>query len=622
MFYWLRSLPLFFLLLLIAACSTLNPATHEGSLIVATTAEERKAAAERVTQLFDDYYQLRLEHSPTLRSRLGYRGQFEWDDVSEEAQAQRITEFQQLRNLLLGINEQALTFEQRTQYSILLSHIEHDLLLAKFDQHAYGISQLHGWHISVIDTLINHHPVRDIQDVHDYIARLRAIPTLFTQWQTHLVNAQQAGFTPPAFVFPAALSSIDAILTGEPFDGSDASPLWDDIQSKIHQLNLYSNSANLLLNQARRALQQQVKPAYQQLRSTLVTLSENAPSEQRMSDLENGHEYYSLLLNGYTSTAWDANTIHEIGLTEVHRIQREIRQLMPRLGYPGNSNTDALNELFAWQEAQADRFPETHDGELAFLGYQRLLVGNMAERLPYFFTTLPQTPIAVKAVEPYRRDSSPIAFYQRPSLDGNRPGMYYVNPKRMNDLPRYRLAALAYHEAVPGHHLQIAMAQENTALPEFRHLLYYPAFAEGWALYAEHLAIAMGGYDSDESLYGKLVLELWRATRLVIDTGLHSKSWRTEDAIAYRTQNTPFSVEDSQAAIQRYLVLPGQATSYKIGELRIQAIRNQVKAKLGRQYDDAKFHSTLLQQGAMPLDTLQSVMLHWADQQRQQYPSQ
>lgn len=618
MFYWLRGLPLFFLLL-ITACSTMSTTKKNTDVMIPVTSEERKIAAEHVTQLFDDYYQLRLEHSPILRSRLGYRGQFEWDDVSEEARAERITELQQLRNQLLSINEHALSFELRTQYTILLSSIEHDLLLAKFDQHAYSISQLYGWHITVIDTLLNHHPVNTIQDIHDYIARLRSIPVLFEQWQSNLISAHQAGFTPPAFVFPAVLSSIDAIITGEPFDDTDASPLWDDIQSKIHRLNLYSNSTNLLLNQARRALQQQVKPAYQQLRRTLETLNESAPVEQRMSDLDNGDEYYSLLLNGYTSTSWDANTIHEIGLTEVLRIQHEIRQLMPRLGYPGNSNTDALNELFAWQEAQADRFPETHEGELAFIGYQRLLVSNMAERLPYFFTALPQTPIAVKAVEPYRRDNSPIAFYQRPSLDGNRPGMYYVNPKRMNDLPRYRLPALAYHEAVPGHHLQIAMAQENTELPEFRHLLYYPAFTEGWALYAEHLAIAMGGYDSDESLYGKLVFELWRATRLVIDTGLHSKSWSVEDAIAYRTQNTPFSVEDSQAAIQRYLVLPGQATSYKVGELRIQAIRNQVKAKLGRQYDDAKFHSTLLQQGAMPLDTLQSVMLYWADQQLRQH---
>lgn len=615
MSYWLRIAPLF--LLLLTGCSTLIKPTPDG-ITSTVSAEERKIANEQAAQLFDDYYQLRLEQSPTLRSRLGYQGQFEWDDMTNDARDQRISNDRQLRNQLLAINEQALSFTQRTHYSILLSHIEHDLLMAQFEHHAYGVSQLHGWHISIVDTLLNHHPVNTIQDAHDYIARLRAIPALLDQWQDNLRAAHANGITPPAFVYPAVLSSIDAILSGAPFDSSDASPLWDDIHSKIQRLDLYSNSSNLLLNQARRALLQQVKPAYLRLRNTLETLSQNAPNEQRMTDLAKGQQYYSLLLSRYTSTSWDAEAIHEIGLTEVHRIHQEIRKLMPSLGYPGNSNTDDIRALLAWYESKADRFPMTHDGELAFLGYQRLLVNNMAERLPYFFTTLPQTPIAVKAVEPYRRNNSAIAFYQRPSLDGNRPGIYYVNPKRMNDLPRYRLAALAYHEALPGHHLQIAMAHENADLPDFRHLLHFPALAEGWALYAEHLAIAMGGYDSNEHLYGKLVFELWRATRLVIDTGLHSKGWSVDDAIAYRTANTPFTVEDSQAAIQRYLVLPGQATSYKIGELRIQAIRNQVQTKLGRRFDEAAFHSALLQQGSMPLDTLQTVMLHWADQQLKQ----
>src|SRR5690606_26162845 len=219
--------------------------------------------------------------------------------------------------------------------------------------------------------------------------------------------------------------------------------------------------------------------------------------------------------------------------------------------------------------------------------------------------------------EDYRHSNTPVAFYQPPSLDGSRPGLYYVNPTRLNDLPRYRLAALAFHEALPGHHLQISLAQENQQLPAFRRILHSPAFTEGWALYAEKLAGEMGVYEGPQEEYGRLVQELWRAVRLVLDTGLHAKGWSREQALQYQLDNTPFSQADTDAMISRYLVLPGQAVAYSMGEQRLWSIRRAMQNRLGSRFDLAHFHTALLSQGRMALDGLEEQMKLWAGPQRE-----
>ena len=306
--------------------------------------------------------------------------------------------------------------------------------------------------------------------------------------------------------------------------------------------------------------------------------------------------------------------MHQLGLSEVGRIHKEILQLIPALGYTGDPQD--LRGLFRWMEERSPRFGNDATGRAEFLEFQRLRIRQMADRLPWFFTRLPATPLAVLAVEEYRQSNTAIAFYEPPSLNGRRPGLYYINPSRLNDLPHYRLAALAYHEALPGHHLQIALAQENEQLPAFRRILHNPAFSEGWALYAEKLAAEMGAYQSAEEEYGRLIQELWRAVRLVLDTGLHAQGWSREQATAYQLTNTPFSAAETEDAINRYLVMPGQAVAYKMGEQRLLSIRQDMEDQLGRSFDLARFHSALLSQGAMPLDVLQDHMQQWAKESR------
>ncbi|MCD8523252.1 MAG: DUF885 domain-containing protein [Saccharospirillaceae bacterium] len=614
--------PLIFLcLLILVGCQSMLPVQNDDGQAPRYSPEQQQQANTAADELFNEYYQFAIEQSPVLRSRLGISGQFDWDDISPEAREQQVIYYQNLRNRLHAIDEEALSADHQASYRTLLSELEFHLLMVPFEPHQYAFSQMGGWHTLVADVLINNHPISSVPEARDYISRLEAIPALFKRWNENIRNAEEDGILPPAFVYPAVVSSMEAIITGIPFDnGPEPSPLWADFNSKLDQLNLYPSSRKLLERQARSALLQSVQPAYRSMLTLVRDLQQRAPEHQAALNLTDGLRYYQLLLAHYTNSPFDADHIHQLGLTEVTRIQQEILTLMPVLGYPSAGSQNAqqpLRDFFQWMEERSYRFPDNQQGRDEFIGYQKNKVRQMAERLPYFFTHLPVSPIVVKAVEDYRQSNAPIAFYEAPSMDGTRPGIYYVNPARMNDLPRYRLAALAFHEALPGHHMQIALTQENEQLPDFRRTLGYSAFSEGWALYAEKLAAEMGAYESAEEEYGRLIMELWRAMRLVLDTGLHAKGWSREQAIHFRLENTPFSRADSEAAINRYLVMPGQATSYKMGELRILSIRQQVRDILGSRFDLASFHSALLSQGALPLDVLQEWMIRWAKQQKQ-----
>lgn len=611
-------------LLVLAGCQAMLPKPDTDTQATVYSQEQQQQANAAADELFNEYYQFAVEQSPVLRSQLGISGQFDWDDISPEAREQQVAFYQDLRSRLHAIDEEALSADHQASYRTLLSDLEFSLLMVPFEHHQYAFSQMGGWHTLVVDVLINNHPISSVPEARDYISRLEAVPALFKRWGENIRAAEEDGIIPPAFVYPAVESSMEAIIKGIPFDnGPDASPLWADFNSKLDQLNLYPSSRKLLERKARSALLQDVLPAYRNMLALVREQKQRAPQHQAALNLTDGLRYYQLLLAHYTNSQFDADRIHQLGLTEVTRIQQEIIALMPALGYQpaeGSNSQQQLRDFFQWMEERSYRFPDDQQGRDEFIGYQKNKVRQMAERLPYFFTRLPVSPIVVKAVEDYRQSNAPIAFYESPSMDGTRPGIYYVNPARMNDLPRYRLAALAFHEALPGHHMQIALTQENEQLPDFRRNLSYSAFSEGWALYAEKLAAEMGAYESAEEEYGRLIMELWRAMRLVLDTGLHAKGWSREQAINFRLENTPFSRADSEAAVNRYLVMPGQATSYKMGELRILSIRQQVKDILGSRFDLAGFHSALLSQGALPLDVLQEWMILWAKQQKNKQP--
>lgn len=604
----------------LAACQ-FNPLRSQPEVIVPHyEASELEDIHTQADEIFQQYYQFKLDSSPVLRSTLAIPGQFEWDDISPLAEQEYIEQLQVFRQQLIALPQDALTSDYRLSYELLLQHIEHVLLYTPFEYHHYGITQMGGWHTRVPNILINYQHIDNIQGAHDYIERIKGVRHLFSDLIERLEKAEAAGIMAPKFVYPYVIAAAKNVITGAPFNNQGISPIWADFNNKIERLDLFEKSNKVLLKKADYAMRRSLLPAYQDLINLLEEQEKRAPEWQAASDLPQGDEYYQLLLQSHTTTELTAEQIHQLGLKEVARIQTKIRQLMKPLDYPlaqgegVDINTLDLKAFFTWMEDAAERFEKNIQGEKDFIAYQRDKVAAMSMRLHLAFSELPKTPIVVKAVEDYRQPSAPIAFYEQPAMDGSRPGFYYVNPARQHDLPKYRLAALAYHEALPGHHMQVGLARENENIADFRRLLGFTAFSEGWALYAEKLADEMGGYTSDEERYGQLIMELWRAVRLVLDTGLHAKGWTKAKALEYRLANTPFSEQDSIHAIERYIVMPGQATSYKIGAIEIERLRKKSRKALGRKFSLAEFHQVILGKGALPLDILEQQVDVWLEQ--------
>lgn len=607
----------------LSACQ-FNPLKTEPEITIPEYSQAQKEQAQQQAEsIFQQYYQYQIDSSPVLRSTLAMPGQFEWDDISALAQQEYIEKIQYFRQQLIELEQGALNADNRLSYELLLQQIEQVLLFTPYEHHSYTLSQMGGWHTRIPNILINYQSINNIQEAHDYIERVKGVRHLFRELINRLEEAEAAGIMAPQFVYPYVIDAAQNVIKGAPFNDQGTSPIWKDFNGKIKGLDLFANSDKVLLKKLKRAMKKSLLPAYKDLISFLNKQALRAPKQQAAKDLPQGKEYYQLLLQSHTTTNLNAEQIHQLGLKEVTRIQNKIRLLIQPLGYPAADveNVDIkqleLKTFFTWMEDSAERFEQDAQGEKDFVAYQRDKVAAMSMRLHQSFSQLPKTPIVVRPVAKYRQQSAPIAFYEQPALDGSRPGFYYVNPARQHDLPKYRLAALAYHEALPGHHMQIALARENQNLASFRRLMSFTAYSEGWGLYAEKLADEMGGYTSNEERYGQLIMELWRAARLVIDTGLHAKGWSKEKALEYRLANTPFSEQDSIHAIERYLVMPGQATSYKIGALEIERLRHKAEKSLGKKFSLAEFHHVILGQGALPLDILEQQVDNWLEMKNQ-----
>lgn len=627
----LTALSIVFSITLLTSCA--NQHTTESGKIISQ--EQREQSNQFIQTLVDDYYQYTLAESPNLRLRLGIRQSndllpAEWDDISKQASEEHHAKIQEFKQKLNNIDFDALDLTQRTNAEIFALQLNNSLEFYKYRDHDYPLSQMGGMHTYVTQVLINQQSINSIADAHQYIKRVRGVKNLFKELNNNLIASEKAGALPPKFVFKKVIEASENVIHGIPFKQTSKvkeSPIWNDFTQKISKLDMYPESRNVLEYKLKRALLRQLLPAYKKVIATLYQHQAKAPKFIAAKDLKDGQKYYQQLLQYHTGTQLTADEIHQIGLNEVARIQTQIRELAPELGYQATDKTE-MKELFAWIENNTSKFESESDSldsnnldssnldgsNQEFIDYQKQQLNIINALLPAYFDELPSAPIVIKPVEEYRQMSSPIAFYQSPSLDGKRPGIYYVNTSRKNDLPKYRLAALTFHEALPGHHLQIATALENKALADFRRLSHHTAYSEGWALYAEKLALEMDAYSTAEDKYGQLILELWRAARLVIDTGLHAKGWSFDQALEYRLANTPFSEQDSQHALQRYLVMPGQATSYKIGQMEFERLRKQMELKHGSQFNLAKFHSFVLQQGSMPLSVLEIVLNQWKPQ--------
>ncbi|WP_311196008.1 DUF885 domain-containing protein [Antarcticibacterium sp. 1MA-6-2] len=455
------------------------------------------------------------------------------------------------------------------------------------------------------------HRIDSVADAKNYISRLNDLPRVFDEIIEGMNLREQNGIVPPAFVFERTVDASKNILKGKPFETSkEASTLLHDFKEKVEALDLEDEVERELLVSAEQALLTSVKPAYEKLIAKLEDQQQRATTDHGAWKFPKGDAFYNNALKRTTTTDLTAEEIHEIGLNEVSRIHGEMEKIMDTVGFDGT-----LQDFFEFLRTDPQFYYEnTPEGKQTYLAEATEVINTMKGRLDDLFQTLPEADIVVKAVEPFRERSAGKAFYQPPALDGSRPGTYYANLYDMSAMPKYQLEALAYHEGIPGHHMQIAIAQELDSIPDFRKFSFYTAYIEGWGLYSELLPKEIGlFYEDPYSDFGRLAMELWRAVRLVVDTGIHAKKWTREEGIDYYKKNTPNAESDAVKMVERHIVFPGQATAYKIGMIKILELREFAKTELGEEFDLREFHDVVLLNGAVPLNILEENVQEWVN---------
>lgn len=561
------------------------------------------AEQQRLEDFFVATWQEDLARSPASASYLGVRDyQDKWNNVSEAFQLESLDIAKARLAFLETVDTTQLSRERSLSYQLYRRDVERELAGAPYRHHRYIIHQHRGPHTSVVSLLINVHTIASEEDALAYVARLNNLPSYFEGVIEQLQLRAEKGMFLVDWMIPKIVEAAGNVIVGAPFDDSgELSVIWRDFNAKIDQLPLASDVSAGLRQRAREALLNAVAPAYRALISAIQAQGERAVSADGVWRFPDGDAFYQNRLSVFTTTDLTADEIHQTGLANVERLHNEMRVVMAELGESGDL-TDFLDRV---RRDTTLRYENNDAGREAYLQAARQAIDAMSARLPDYFGVLPKSDLVVKRVEPYRERSAGKAFYQSPPPDGSRPGIYYANLYDMNSMPITDLEALAFHEGLPGHHLQRAISAELGDVPDFQRHTSFTAYTEGWGLYSEYLAREMGFYQEPWSNFGRLAMELWRAARLVVDTGLHHKQWTREQAVAYLVANTPNAEYDCERAIERYIAMPGQATAYMIGKLRIVELRDLAREALGDRFDLRQFHDVVLGSGAVPLDQLE-----------------
>ncbi len=577
-----------------------------GGSDVPQRAELIEAESQRLNDWFTARYEEQLARSPMSQTYLGLKDNHDkLDDISQTAIDEEAALTQNwVDEMRREFDIDRLDEQSRLSYRLFEAQAESDLATHAVSQNDYVFTHMFGPHSGTPSFLINYQSVDSVEDARAYISRLKAVQPYLGQAQERAEAQYAAGVSMPKFVYGNVASASKNVITGAPFSEGEDSPLWADVKGKFAELDIPQAEKDTLLDEAEAALLGSVQPAYLSLINMFETQGAEASTDDGAWKLPNADEYYSARLKFYTTTDLTADEIHEIGLSEVARIQGEMQEIMDRVGFEGS-----LRDFFDFlREDEQFTFPETDDGREAYMAEATDIIDDMRERLDTLFITKPKADMVVKRVEPFREDTAFGAFYNRPAPDGSRPGTYYINLKSMKDQPKFLMQALAYHEGIPGHHMQIAIAQELEGLPKFRTLGGHTPFIEGWALYSEAIPKELGLYTDPYKEFGQLGMEIFRAARLVVDTGIHSKKWDREKAVQYYLDNIPNPEGDVRAEIDRYIVWPGQATAYMIGKLKIVELRERAETELGDAFDIREFHDVVLANGSVPLDVLEELV--------------
>jgi uncharacterized protein (DUF885 family) len=600
-------------LLVLAACAVeQQPAKRPAPDPVA------RASADLTTYL-DAEYQEELADSPEEMTRQGIKTRYgELDDRSDAAADRRLAwRRQSVNDMKAKFTPAMLSEDAKLSYEIWELELKRAEVSAKWRRNRYVFSRGNAT-TGIPNLLINQHRVDGKSDMEAYVARVGLIDDALDQLLVRAKAAQADGIHMPGFTYDQSLDELKRVTTGAPFTPGKDAALFADAKSKIARLvtagKITADEGKAFEKAVADVMTTQMKPAYDRVAAFITADKPNAqtPDRQGAQVLPKGAEFYDAMLYLQTTTDMTAEQIHALGLSEVARIRGEMEQVKQAAGFKGT-----LEEFFVFMRTDKRFYlPNDDAGAAEYLELADGYLQGMQAKLPEYFGILPKAKLEVRRVEAFREQPGGAQHYMSATPDGSRPGIFYAHLSDMNAMPTYQLENIAYHEGLPGHHMQISIQQELTGIPKFRTQYGYGAYAEGWGLYSEALAKEMG-FDSDPyNDFGRLSGEIWRAIRLVVDTGIHAKGWTQQQAEDYFKANSAQPAQAIKSEIERYILNPGQATSYKIGMITIQKLRDEAKAALGDRFSYRAFHDTVLGGGALPLPVLQAKVRRWIEAQK------
>ncbi|MGH8130717.1 MAG: DUF885 domain-containing protein [Steroidobacteraceae bacterium] len=570
-----------------------------------------KAATEdaRIGAFFEEVFQRNLKDSPIFQAQLGMKGPDygKWNDFSDaEAIRQNDLTRKDLNRLRSDFRYDALSEPMKASYRIFELQQETALKNFPWRFHSYAFQTQSNPVTALVTFMQNIHRVDDASDAEAYVSRLNGMEPAFRQLNEVMNTAAERGIVPTSFSFDPVLADCRAVLSGTPFDASGKdSAILADFRGKVDKLKIEDAEKKRLLDSGIAAIRGPMQSVLKATIAAIEVLRPKSPGPHGVWKLPDGDAYYKSQIEFWTTEPkLGADEIHGIGLAEVARIRGEMEAIIRKVGFKGD-----LPAFFEHlRKDPSNFFPNTDVGRQAYLDQSKAYIDAVYADVGKYFNVLPKAPLEVRRVEEWREESAPIAFYNQPTPDGSRPGIYYVNLQDMTTRQKHEMETVAYHEGAPGHHFQIAIQQELEGVPSFQKFAFFGAYIEGWGLYAERLAKEQGRFTDPMQDFGRLQNEMLRAARLVVDTGAHAKKWSREQMIEYMLANNPMTAEDATKEVERYIDNPAQALSYKIGMLKILELRERAKVELGERFDIRDFHDVVLKNGAVPLPVLQRLV--------------
>jgi uncharacterized protein (DUF885 family) len=563
----------------------------------------------RIAAFFEDVFQRNVKDSPMLQAELGMKGPDDgkWNDFSDaEAQRQNDLTKQDLDRLHSDFKFDTLSDTMKVSYRIFELQQEAALKIFPWRFHSYAFQTQYNAVTELVTFMQNIHSVDSVTDAEAYISRLKGMGLAHDQKTGVMLEAARRGVVPTSFSFDPVLRDCRAVLEGAPFDDSGKdSAILDDFRGKVDKLKVDDAEKKRLLDAGIAAMKGPMQASVRETIAAIEALRSKSPGPNGVWKLPDGDAYYDSQVRFWTTEPdLTAGQVHDIGLAEVARIRGEMQGILAKVGFEGD-----LPAFFKFLRTDpANFYPNTDAGKQAYLDRSKAYIDAVYSDVGKYFNLLPKAPLEVRRVEDWREASTPIAFYNQPTPDGSRPGIYYVNLRDMTTRQKHEMETIAYHEGAPGHHFQIAIQQELEGVPTFQKFAFFGAYIEGWGLYAERLAKEQGRFTDPMQDFGRLQNEMLRACRLVVDTGAHAKHWTREQMIDYMMANNPMTAEDATKETERYIDNPGQALSYKIGMLKILELRERAKGALGDRFDIRDFHDVVLKNGAVPLPVLEGLI--------------